>query len=363
MAAGERSSWRPPWLRHPDGVRAVVDGQAGVLGRQDALEDQRQRRPGADLVERVPGQRHAAHVQDLVQLAAVMPCVALGQVRVGVLARVEGAPEDVVPVAQDGRVHGEDERLVAGGRRSLHEAAGHAPVPLDVELEPATRVGSDGGDLLDGPGRDRGHDVDGAGAGRRTRRGQLPVWMSQAVQRGRRDADGRRRGAPQDRRLERDLRHVDEDPRTQPEPVPCAGIGPERVPVPRAALVVGPGGRVEALPGRCLEVVHAHDAAQVDRGRVGRRIGETGSGVVGHGLQDRPRVDDDARHGQGTRCSARSARPTPSSRRPPPRWTTTRCWGRRPGWRAGPAPSDGPRPHIESGGATPRNPSDAGAEA
>ena len=77
-------------VRHPDGVRTVIDREPGILGREDPLEDQRQRRPGADLVERVPGQRHAAHVQDLVQLAAVAPRVALGQVRVGILARVEG---------------------------------------------------------------------------------------------------------------------------------------------------------------------------------------------------------------------------------------------------------------------------------
>ena len=39
-----RSSWRAPWLLTTIAVHAVLDGQPGVLGGQDALEHERQRR-------------------------------------------------------------------------------------------------------------------------------------------------------------------------------------------------------------------------------------------------------------------------------------------------------------------------------
>ena len=56
MGAGVRSSWRRAVVADDDRVDAVLDGDRGVLGGQDALEHERQRRPAADRREVVPGQ-------------------------------------------------------------------------------------------------------------------------------------------------------------------------------------------------------------------------------------------------------------------------------------------------------------------
>ena len=53
---------------------------------------------------------------------------------------IETVADHLVAVAEHGDVHGEAERLVAGGGGALHELTGEGRVGLDVQLEPAPAV-------------------------------------------------------------------------------------------------------------------------------------------------------------------------------------------------------------------------------
>ena len=102
-----------------------------------------------------------------------------------------------------------------------------------------------------------------------------------------REAKRERYLSPEDRRGCIDGADVDEDSRPEPERVPCLEAGPQRVLVARAARVVRPGGRVEPLARRGLEVGESHDGREVDRWIGGGRIRERGARIGGHGRQDR----------------------------------------------------------------------------
>ena len=135
---------------------AVVHREPGVLGRQQALHDDRQRGPAADLVDVGPGQRGVHEPAEELAERRVVDVVA-GEVaeRPG---RLEGVSQVARPVAVAGHVHGHDDRPIAGGLGSLHVRSRHATVHVDVQLEPADPVRRRLGDRLDRAVRQRRED-------------------------------------------------------------------------------------------------------------------------------------------------------------------------------------------------------------
>ena len=269
-------------VRHPDAVGTVLDGQHGVLGRQDALEHERERRPRSHLGEVVPGEADAPHVEVVVHVGTGLPILPLGKVGVGMLARVERDPEHLVAVPEHREVHRQADRLVAGALGPADELATRRAIALHVQLEPAPATWRGVGDVLDRVGR-RGRDnVDRPGRRCRPGRRLLTLRVGHAVERGGCHADRERRGTTEDDRGWIDGADVDEHARPKDEPVPGLDARAQRVLVAGAARVVRPGSRVDPVARRDLEVREADDRIQVDRRVGGRRVGQRGLGAAGH---------------------------------------------------------------------------------
>ena len=99
----------------------------------------------------------------------------------------------------------------------------------------------------------------GAGRGRRPSHRGLAVRMGQTLDRGRSDEEGHGHGSPEHGGLRRDVRHVDEDARPEPQAAPGLHVARERVLVPGAADVVAEGAGFEPGLRQALEVGDADE--------------------------------------------------------------------------------------------------------
>ena len=140
--AGTRSSWRAPWLLTTIAVDAVLDREPRVLGGQDPLEDERERRPAADRREVVPGQAVAWHSGPQPPPAAVGAMARRGSA--AAVAEVAERRRARTPTAGPGRGSRAPADRRSGRSRGSPAAAArstsdrrHARSRLDVELEPA----------------------------------------------------------------------------------------------------------------------------------------------------------------------------------------------------------------------------------
>ena len=244
------------------------------------------------------------------------------------------------------------ERLVAAATARSTRPRVSAGSALDVQLEPATTVGGRVGDGLEGPGRHRGHDVDGARRGGRARRGQLAVAVRQAVHARR----ARRRSAvPQAGRGSWSRRRRARRRRAR---AGAGGSGPRRRGCHAASARPRRRRRMYAQAAGCrrsrafaskspMLAIRPRSIGGSEGGgyvgtwrgsaAIGRSIGRQSGGAH---ARARPRAmpGDAGRRlvgcapWTGPRCSPASATRMPRSRPPPPPWTTPPCWGALPGW-------------------------------
>ena len=244
-----------PVVADDDRVDAVLDGEAGVLGGQDALEHERQRRPPADR-RRGPTTSATAWAGRLEALEAARRDRSrwVGPARAREVAEARAARSRSVGRARGSRGPGRstvsEDRAVAGRGGALDELRGSARVRLGVELEPARRVGGRGGDLLDRARRHRRQRE--RHAGRRGRRGRSRPRRPGGPGRGRPSARSRPAWPPASPSSVVDgstALDVDEDPRPEPAAPPGRHVLGEGHLVPRAAgdVVVG-GGAIACGP-------------------------------------------------------------------------------------------------------------------
>ena len=282
---------------HP--VHAVRHRLDGVGRVKDALEQERPLPDGAQVCDVTPlnagiRQRHHALRQSGEVLGVARPAVVaegdpgngaphppqpaqLGR-HVGDLPRGHSGWNDksvadiALAVAEELGVDGHDQRLVPGRRRALRHLACEPPIPVDVGLEPA---GLDAGlgQLFQAADRAVAEAVDGAGLGRRARRGGLAVWPEQPGKpRGR---DDERHGEPPAEQRGREVAffRTADGARVERDVVEGRDVAAQRVLVARAAvdevehrprqhaLGLGPERRdvvCPPLPARHAFVCHPH---------------------------------------------------------------------------------------------------------
>ncbi len=142
------------------------------------------------------------------------------------------------------RVDGDDQRLVAGGRRPFDHVAQQRPVFPDVDLEPAAAVSVGGGHLFDRTGRQRRQRVRQASPLCRPGDGQLALGIGDTCEPGRCQHEGEGDLLAQQRRGRVDGRDVAKHPRAKPVVGERVAVGTHR------PLVLGTAVDVVEHPGR-----------------------------------------------------------------------------------------------------------------
>ncbi len=175
--AGVRSSCRAPWLLTMTPSTPCVDRDPGVLGGEDPLENERETRPRSDRREVAPGRRGE-------RVVAVDAVDDVPRVRLDAMdsrwrsCQERGArsrrPQIPFAIAEHREVDGQDDRAEPCSLGPLDEGSRDARIALEVELEPAGRVGGCRGHLLDRPGRHRRQRERHAGGGGRPARPPAP---------------------------------------------------------------------------------------------------------------------------------------------------------------------------------------------
>ena len=171
-AAWTRSSWRPPWL-----LTTIASAPCSTASRASSAVRIPLRTSGRPDQPRISAR--SSQVRDVACCNSGSP-VGVAAVRRADLAEVaerRAARTRIADPARGsrapaGRPSGRSRRYPAAAARSTSVRRPRG-VGLDVELEPARRVGRRGGDLLDRARRRRGQDVRHAGRGRAARRRQL----------------------------------------------------------------------------------------------------------------------------------------------------------------------------------------------
>ena len=265
-----------------DPVDAVVECEPGVLGREDALDDDRQLCPLAQPGEVGPGQREVRERGERHQRRRLH--VLLGR-RVQPLAeegiaeelrqpfaaeeREVAVPEVAVAPAERERVERDHDRAVARRAGAVDEAAGQLAVAPPVELEPALRVAELHGDVLE---RGRGgarEDHRHAGRLRGARDAELGVGMHDREHADRGEQERRRRAQPEHLDREVALGVAGEHPRPQAAPLERLAVGPDRRLRARAAGDVVERSLLQPVAGACLPVLGRErplgSAGEVDR--------------------------------------------------------------------------------------------------
>jgi hypothetical protein len=186
--------------------------------------------------------------------------------QVGAGTDQEAIADVTFPVAEQRQVHGQGDRLVAGGHGALDQAPTQVAVGRGVELEPARGPRRGGGDLLDhcrGDGRERHQRAGGGGA---TGRCPLRLGVGELVQGGRRGDHREWQRAAERHRRQVAGRDIDEHPWPEAQAIPrgsCIGqgdlvAGPAGVVVPRPGLDHRAGERLVVRHGdRSLGIGHA----------------------------------------------------------------------------------------------------------
>ena len=155
-------------VRHHDGVGAELDRGPGVIGVEDALQDQLARPDLLDPLDVLPGQRRIELVADpFGELVDVVHALHVaGEIAEGLALALEDAPgpgrlgrhvDDVleadfrrhrhavldvaVALAEHLQVDGEHQRVALGRHRARQDVLGEAAVADHVELEPERFAG------------------------------------------------------------------------------------------------------------------------------------------------------------------------------------------------------------------------------
>ena len=290
-------------VRHDDPGHPVLDREAGVLGGEDPLEHDRERRPCPDrrevrprqaAIERPPGGCRSRR-RDPPSCEAWSGPAPSSEVAVR-RREVEAGSQVPLAVPEDRQVDRHDDRPVAGRRRPLDEPPAPARIGLGVELEPADPVGRRGGDGLDRGRRHRRQRERDARRGRGPGRRQLGVRMGEAV--GRHRARSRRAATSPAPSIVVDGSTRETSTRTRGRRRrrrQRLGRLAQGLLVPRAAGDVVERGAVQPLGGDRLEGVERDDPA---RGR--------GSGVGGRHRGEPTRPGRGSRGSRASSCGRRA---------------------------------------------------------
>ena len=221
--AGTRSSWRAPWLLTTMRVDAVLDGEPGVLGGQDALERRAAGRPGPDRREIGPDERRLQLVVEPREpprrwRAAVGRPRYSAKLPSGRRARTRSADRGRGSRAREGRRSGRSRR--SRPPRRVRPAARPARIRLDVELEPAHAVRARPPRPPRSSGTRSWRGCTGPRPPPPRGRGELAVGMGERLDRHRGDRDGQRHRRRRAWSWRVDADDVDEDPRPEPAAPP-----------------------------------------------------------------------------------------------------------------------------------------------
>ncbi len=203
---------------HARGPR--VHASLSVVSAHDALDQDRQAADVAqptDVVERdrrvLLGRRARGRWQQLRQ-------VPLEVDEIGIVR--DGYPGTAHPALQadDRGVTRDDQRPCPGVRRPPDQSRRESTVPHDVDLEPP-RSADGGCDVLQRTGGTGGDDVERPGAPGRVGDCDLPIRMSEPLERGRCYGNRGAERLTEQRGGELDGGHVAQDVRSEPEQGPC----------------------------------------------------------------------------------------------------------------------------------------------
>ena len=277
-------------IRHEDSVRAVLDRERRVLGRQDPFQDDRHLRERANPVDAVPGERGIedrrvdgafVHVRDAARGAGQpFQVLALHAGR-----QAEAGPRLAIPAPDHRRVAGDEQRAAAGRLGALDQRLGEPAIRLHVELEPE-RLGGGPGDVFDRRGGKRAHAHHGMSRARAARRRDLSLGIGDLVVRGRRQQDRIFEALAEERRRGVELADVAQHPRLEPDRVEVRAVVAQRDFVAGASRDVLVGHRRQPL-ARQLLVVEQVDGRNVGRGA--GRLAESGGPRQPRGRNHRQR--------------------------------------------------------------------------
>ncbi len=261
------STWRPPWLETtiPSMPRATASRASSTCWMP--LSEYRQRGQLAQPAEVVPGQRGIDVDAEVVAgrgadvlLGGLLEVVAEDRVleEVGDPHALQEREPGLLQVARlpagDEGVDGDDDRAVPGRLGPPDEALDVAALGGPVELEPARRVPSGLGDLLEREVRCGAGDHRHAEAGRRARRRQLAVLVDDLLHADRRQQQRRRHLGPENGGREVAFGDVAQHSRDEAMPREGGAVGVHRLLGPGAGEDVGGRVGIHLLRGAALEL-------------------------------------------------------------------------------------------------------------
>mmetsp|Transcript_633 Transcript_633/g.1511 ORF Transcript_633/g.1511 Transcript_633/m.1511 type:complete len:397 (+) Transcript_633:372-1562(+) len=218
----------------------VPRGEQRVLGRLDALEDDREGGQGPEPREVVPAQRRVVEGPQRAHHAA--PAVDLVPAHRARRGALKGVAHVGLPPPGDGHVHGHKERLEPERLDPPDDRLGPRAVAADVELEEGGLPrGALRGDLLEGPRGERGDHVDDAGRAGGAHQRPLPLGVRHAHHGAAADVDRERGRLPEDAAARRHAPDADEHAGPEEDPLEGRralaqrglGLGARLVVVPR----------------------------------------------------------------------------------------------------------------------------------